>query len=98
MLLSGNVHFAEISQLRDFPFPLLEFTSSGMTHICESYGTAENKYRVAGPFVELNFGVVEIDWDTKPAPEISFKAIGVDGATAFEHSVSALVNQNQRVP
>jgi alkaline phosphatase D len=88
VLLTGNVHFTEISQLPHFPCPLLEFTSSGMTHIDEAYGKAENKYRVAGPFIELNFGLVEIDWNAKPAPAISFKAIGVGGATAFEYSVS----------
>ena len=37
ILLSGNVHFAEISKLGDFTYPLLEFTSSGLTHANEKY-------------------------------------------------------------
>ena len=63
ILLSGNVHFAEISRLNEgVTYPLTEFTSSGMTHINESYAKAPNRYRVGEPFVGLNFGMVEIDW------------------------------------
>ncbi|MEM9235352.1 MAG: alkaline phosphatase D family protein [Verrucomicrobiota bacterium] len=63
VLLSGNVHFAEISRLSDgVAYPLTELTSSGMTHINEIYGAAPNRFRVGEPLVELNFGLVEIDW------------------------------------
>jgi hypothetical protein len=59
-----------------------------MTHNNEAYAKAVNSYRVAGPFAGLNFGLVEIDWDVRPEPKITLKAIGLDGATAFEHQVS----------
>ncbi len=88
VLLSGNVHFAEISKLETDAYPLLDFTSSGMTHNNEAYAKAVNSYRVVGPFAGLNFGLVEIDWDASPEPKITLKAIGADGSTAFEHQVS----------
>jgi alkaline phosphatase D len=87
MLLSGNVHFAEISATDEGPYRIVEFTSSGLTHVNEEYPKAPNRYRVAGPFVELNFGLVEIDWEARPGPEITLKAVGVDGSTAFEYRI-----------
>jgi alkaline phosphatase D len=85
VLLSGNVHFAEVSQLKDGS--LVEFTSSGMTHVNETYAKAANKYRIAGPYEELNFGLVEIAWEAKPSPIITLKAVGANGITAFLHKV-----------
>ncbi len=88
ILLSGNVHFAEVSENKETAYPLVEFTSSGMTHVTELYGKAPNSFRVAGPFIEHNFGLVEIDWDAKPSPTITLKAVGVDGTTGFTHTVN----------
>jgi len=88
ILLSGNVHFAELSKSGDGPYPLYDLTSSGMTHVNETYANAPNSNRVAGPFAEINFGLVEIDWEAKPAPQVTLKAVGLDGSAAFEHRVS----------
>jgi len=88
IFLSGNVHFAEISRTDEGPYPLYDFTSSGLTHINESYAKAVNSYRVNNPFADLNFGLVEIDWDTNPSPQVILKAVGRDGATAFEYIVN----------
>jgi hypothetical protein len=43
---------------------------------------------VAGPFVALNFGLVEIDWEATPSPLITMKVIGVDGGLAVGQAVS----------
>jgi alkaline phosphatase D len=88
VLLSGNVHFAEISLERDAVYPLLDFTSSGLTHVNAAYAEAPNAYRVAGPYVDIHFGLVEIDWDARPSPLVKLAAIGLDGSVAFEHAVS----------
>jgi alkaline phosphatase D len=88
ILLSGNVHFAEISKVKTNAYPLLDFTSSGLTHINEAYAKAENEYRVAGPFAELNFALVEIDWSAKPSAQITLKALAADGSVGFAHRVS----------
>ena len=87
ILLSGNVHFAEISKLGYFPYPLLEITSSGLTHTNEHYAKAKNTYRVAGPFDGNNFGMVEIDWDTKPSPTVKLLAMSETGETVFEKTL-----------
>ena len=88
ILLSGNVHFAEISKIKLNSTSLVEFTSSGLTHINESYAKAANTYRIAGPMAKLNFGMVEIDWSVKPSAQITLKAIGADGNHVFTHRVS----------
>jgi len=88
ILLSGNVHFAEISRADAPAYPLLEFTSSGMTHIDLEYANANNPFRLAGPMADLNFGFLEIDWSAEPAPHVFMRAIGLDGKAEFEHSLS----------
>lgn len=65
VLLSGNVHFAEISRLRNSGKNIYEITSSGLTHINEQYGEAPNNFRVKGPYIDLNYGEVKIDWNLK---------------------------------
>lgn len=83
ILLSGNVHFAEVSKIETGAYPLFEFTSSGLTHINEAYAKADNSYCVAGPLAELNFGYVEVDWDTKPSPMITLTTHDAKVSTAF---------------
>jgi alkaline phosphatase D len=88
ILLSGNVHFAEISKVELNSTSLFEFTSSGLTHINESYANAANKYRIAGPVAKLNFGMVEIDWSVKPSAQVTLKAINLDGSIGFTQRLS----------
>jgi alkaline phosphatase D len=59
-LLSGNVHFAEISSKQG----LIEVTSSGLTdaNINKKYASRPNQYRTAGPVVQPHYGVLDIDW------------------------------------
>ena len=87
VLLSGNVHFAEVSETDEGPYPLTDFTASGLTHVNEEYPKFENRYRVAGPLVEVNFGLVEIDWGAEPSPTITLRAINVEREVSFEHTV-----------
>ncbi len=88
ILLSGNVHFAELSKNSETAYPLYELTSSGMTHVNELYGKAANSYRVAGPFIEHNFGLVEIDWNAQPSPTITLKVLSEKNTTGFSHTLS----------
>jgi len=88
ILLSGNVHFAEVSKVQTNTYPLLDFTSSGLTHINEAYAKAANNHRVAGPMSALNFGLVEIDWSGQTSKQITLQAIHVDGSVAFTHRIS----------
>jgi alkaline phosphatase D len=88
VLLSGNVHYAEISASDEGPYTIHDFTSSGMTHNNPGYATLQNKRRIRGPYTQHNFGLVEIAWDARPAPIIGLKALGADGSVAFQETVS----------
>jgi len=88
ILLTGNVHFAELSKSKTAGYPFFELTSSGMTHVNEVYARATNEYRIAGPFIDHNVGLLEIDWEKAPSPLITLKVIGADGSTAFEHQIT----------
>ena len=85
VLLTGNVHFSEISRIDGDWGPLIEFTSSGLTHVNKVYPTADNTYRVAGPYVDVSFGLVEIDWEAGPTVHLS--AVALDGSRVFELAV-----------
>jgi alkaline phosphatase D len=84
MLLSGNVHFAEISKSDEGSYPIYDFTSSGMTHTTPAYADLWNRKRIAGPFTEFNFGLINIDWNNAAGPQIDLSAFGVGGEVAFD--------------
>ena len=88
VLLSGNVHFAEISLTDEVPYPLYDFTSSGMTHVNPDYAMMRNSRRVAGPIASLNFGLIEIDWRSGVQPLIRMSAIGTDGERNLRTDIS----------
>lgn len=88
ILLSGNVHFSEISRQDALGYPLYDFTSSGMTHVNETYARKRNGKRIAGPYVDLNTGLVEINWVAGDSPLIHLKTIRLDGSIAFQHDLS----------
>ena len=87
LLLSGNVHYTELSKTDEGDYPLYDFTASGMTHVTPAYASAPNAYRVAGPFVEHNVGLTEIDWEA-PDPVVRLRALGVDGRDGFKYELS----------
>jgi alkaline phosphatase D len=87
ILLSGNVHFSEISKTNIDSYELFDFTSSGMTHSNKAYAVANNPYRIAGAYDDLNFGMLEIDWDAKSSPEIKMTAMNNNGEVAFSYTV-----------
>lgn len=68
IFISGDRHIHEISVLQetDAPYPLVDITSSGLTHSWESFKGEPNKHRVGEVFKELGFGTLEIDWDAEP--------------------------------
>ncbi|MEZ4919105.1 MAG: alkaline phosphatase D family protein [Saprospiraceae bacterium] len=63
LILSGDRHMAEVSKMNieALPYPLYDFTSSGLTHI-RSGTSEENKMRVGDLIVKRNFGVLKIAW------------------------------------
>jgi len=67
IILSGDRHIAEISskKLKGMSYPLIDFTSSGMTHSFTSYKGEPNKYRVSKVVPKKNFGVLKFDLAAK---------------------------------
>lgn len=64
LILSGDRHMAEITkmEIQGLPYPLYDFTSSGLTHIRS--GTSElNKLRVGEMILKKNFGLLKIYWE-----------------------------------
>ncbi len=63
IFLSGDRHIAEIFKI-DIPgldFPLIDFTSSGMTHSYSTYSGEPNTNRISEVVAEKNFGLLTID-------------------------------------
>jgi alkaline phosphatase D len=71
--------------VKDLPYPLYDFTSSGLTHTWES-GWEENMYRVGDMIKEKNFGMILIDWSA-PAPRVTLQVRGKNRSTYLEHVV-----------
>jgi alkaline phosphatase D len=87
IILSGNVHFSEISKTNIDGYELLDFTSSGLTHSNKAYAAANNPYRIAGAYDDLNFGLLEIDWNAGSSPEIIMTAMNKNGEVVFSYTV-----------
>lgn len=75
--VSGDRHMAEISknELTSKEYPLIDFTSSGLTHTWITTPTEENPYRISNVIKHLNFGVLHFNFDSN---EITFEIRGKD--------------------
>jgi len=63
IILSGDRHIAEISQtqLPGMHYPLIDITSSGLTHSYSTYSGEPNKYRVSEVVPKKNFGLLKFN-------------------------------------
>jgi len=74
VLISGDVHYAEVFKLCTDKHAVYEITSSGLTHDYsdEVRWTAISKYAMTLPryhnvgsrIIDINFGMVEINWES----------------------------------
>lgn len=64
LILSGDRHMAEVSkmELQGLPYPLYDFTSSGITHI-RSGLSETNHLRVGDMILKKNFGLLKVRWE-----------------------------------
>lgn len=92
--ISGDVHFSEISKTHEGPYPLFDFTSSGLTHGGEAGAKAVNNYRVGDYYAEKNFGLITIDW-AQNDPVITMQTFSVDGQVKLEQKIK-LSELNQK--
>ncbi|WP_349664059.1 alkaline phosphatase family protein [Cellulophaga lytica] len=83
MILSGDRHISEFSvdTVKDLNYPLVDFTSSGLTHTYTGFSGEENPYRVGEVVFVKSFGLLNFDFDTKT---VNFKMIGDNGKVLGE--------------
>ncbi|HND88842.1 MAG TPA: alkaline phosphatase D family protein [Saprospiraceae bacterium] len=86
LIISGDRHMAEISKmdLQGLPYPLYDFTSSGMTHI-RSGLSETNHLRVGDMILKKNFGVLKVRWEGE-RPTVTMQVRG-NGNELFEEVV-----------
>lgn len=79
--ISGDRHIAELSKftVEGLPYPIYDFTASGLTHTWDTEREEPNDYRVGRLIIKKNFGIIRIAWDEK-LPTVVFEMRGKDGA------------------
>jgi alkaline phosphatase D len=87
IILSGDRHISEFSQTQidGMNYPLIDFTSSGLTHAYKGFTGEPNPYRVGVVVFTESFGTLEFDFSSK---KVDFKIIGDNGVVLqkLEHS------------
>ncbi|MCB7479761.1 alkaline phosphatase D family protein [Christiangramia sediminis] len=65
ILLSGDRHISEFSatKVEGLNYPLVDFTSSGLTHTYEDFSGEPNKYRVGEVVKNKSFGLLKFDFE-----------------------------------
>ncbi len=90
VFLSGDTHYAEMSKLDvNVPYTLWDLTSSGITEVWPV--TPPNANRVSEVLREVNFGVIDIDWQG-PRTRLTLSIRDVAGRTrmSFEIELASL--------
>ena len=67
IILSGDRHISEFSkiELKHLSYPLIDFTSSGLTHSFNSFSGEPNPFRVGDVVSSKSFGLVKFNFKTK---------------------------------
>lgn len=78
VFLSGDRHISEFSRVsvEGLSYPLIDFTSSGLTHSYTSFSGEPNQYRIGEVVSRTSFGLIELNLDTN---EVVFKIMGENG-------------------
>lgn len=75
IILSGDRHISEFSKLQipNMNYPLIDFTSSGLTHSYTGFNGEYNPYRIGDVVFDKSFGLLQFNFETK---EVTMKMIG----------------------
>jgi alkaline phosphatase D len=99
IFLSGDRHLGEISRLTDprLEQPIYDVTSSGMTHHAKdnfffNFTHEGNQFRCGNNFIDLNFGLIEFDWDTSP-PRAKLEIRDAQNVVRVQESVNLAIPQ-----
>jgi len=65
LVLSGDRHISEFSMLpvSGLPYPLIDFTSSGLTHAYNRFSGEYNPFRLGNVVHEISFGLLQFNFD-----------------------------------
>ena len=65
LLVSGDRHISEFSKIKsaDLSYPLIDFTSSGLTHTYTGFTEEANKFREGFVVSDLSFGLLKFNFD-----------------------------------
>ncbi|WP_299314881.1 alkaline phosphatase D family protein [uncultured Aquimarina sp.] len=83
IILSGDRHISEFSKinLSELSYPLVDFTSSGLTHAYTKYSGEPNKYRLGEVIFIPSFGILKFNFDTQ---EVTMQMRGENNAILQE--------------
>ena len=64
IILSGDRHLSEFSKKENdnLAYPLIDFTSSGLTHSYRNFKNEFNPFRIGGVVSEKSFGFLKFDF------------------------------------
>ena len=84
VMLSGDRHMAEISsaEIPGLSYPLIDFTSSGLTHTWIDGATEGNPLRISNVIKRLNFGILLFDFEKS---QVTFEIRGENNFLFEQH-------------
>lgn len=86
VFISGDTHYAELTKLDvNVPYTLWDLTSSGLTEVWPV--DVPNANRVGQILRELNFGMIEIDWQSRD-PVMQLRAHDIRGTVRIAQQLS----------
>ncbi|MGJ8638147.1 MAG: alkaline phosphatase D family protein [Opitutaceae bacterium] len=89
IIISGDRHIHELSLLKDdrLEYPLLDATSSGLTHSWKKFKGEPNKHRIGAVHKELGFGLIQLNW-TKTSCVVDVQLRDIENSAVNQHSIT----------
>jgi len=83
IVLSGDRHISEFSKINipGISYPLIDFTSSGLTHAYSNYSGEPNPYRLGNVVAKESFGLIKLNMITK---EVQLQIVENNGVVPLE--------------
>jgi alkaline phosphatase D len=83
-IISGDRHIATFSSktIPNLSYPLVDFTSSGLTHVFSNFSGEENPYQIGQVVAEKNFGLLQFDFKNN---RVIMQIRGLENTLLGEH-------------
>jgi alkaline phosphatase D len=80
-IISGDRHAGEISveDIEGWADPLVDITSSGLTNTWSRMFDETNSRAVTDKVIDINYGLIEIDWSNPDDPAVNASIKGMEG-------------------